>query len=83
VFYKNILRLIVEALASPRGAMIADLAERLEVDASTVWRYLKALAERGAPIEGFPGGPFKYGRPQWRLFTEESGVDLGERQGRR
>jgi predicted DNA-binding transcriptional regulator YafY len=73
----RILRVIDEALASPRGAMIADLAERLEVDASTVWRYLKALAERGAPIEGFPGGPFKYGRDGWRVFTDDAKGVLG------
>jgi predicted ArsR family transcriptional regulator len=68
----RILRVIDEALASPRGAMIGDLAERLELDAGNVRRYLRALAENGAPIEGFPGGPFMYGRPGWRMFTEES-----------
>jgi len=49
-------------LATPAGLVIEALAAELELDRSTVWRYLQGLLEKKAPIAGFPGGPFRYSK---------------------
>ena len=64
-------------LATPAGLVIESLAAELELDRSTVWRYLQGLASLRVQIAGFPGGPFRYSKVGFRLFTDEAGKVLG------
>src|SRR5213082_2236131 len=70
---------LLELLQAYRRLTAGDIAERLEVDARTVRRYIAGLQQMGIPVEGErgPAGGYRL-RPGFRLpplmFTNDEAI---------
>lgn len=53
------LMLLRTVLATPGGVSLAELVDRLGVERTTVWRYLRALTNAGTPLFEVKDGPSK------------------------